>query len=202
MPNTSNNFLAMVSLEDGSRFDIVNNVTSGSYLCSNLKSGTRYKVQINYVENGIWQNDNKFAYFTTIADDKPFITSFIPAIKGSITPGTITLSLERGLCYSVGKLKFIHIHVVVDSISGSPTGDLIITGPPNVFPEYETPLALGITSYLGVDLNERYVFPLINTNGTITLISAGGLSSESAISVSVLTNNATLQVVGLFISNE
>ena len=51
------------------------------------------------------------------------VTTFAPTVKGSITPGTIALSLVRGLYIPIGRLIFIHIHVVISSISGSPSGD-------------------------------------------------------------------------------
>ncbi|MDR2649944.1 MAG: lectin like domain-containing protein [Clostridiales bacterium] len=127
------------------------------------------------------------------------VTTFTPVVKGSITAGTISLGLIRGQCVSMGHLKFILIHVVINSISGSPSGNLQITGSPYL-PIYEMPLDLGITSYTGVNLNDRYLTPQILPNGVIEILSCGD-GSEQALPVSILASYATLQVAGCFISN-
>jgi len=124
--------------------------------------------------------------------------TWTPIVRGGTTAGTITLGLVRGLCFSIGRYKFIHVHVVINSISGSPTGNLQIRGCPYL-PVYETPLTIGVTSYTGVDLNQRYIFPIIQGNGYIEILSCGS-GPEVAIPVSILVPYATIQFAGSFIA--
>ncbi|MDR2649945.1 MAG: hypothetical protein LBB94_09575 [Clostridiales bacterium] len=129
----------------------------------------------------------------------PFVeTTWTPVVRGSTTAGTIALGLVRGLCISIGQYTFIHVHVTINSISGSPTGSLQIRGCP-LSPVYETPLTLGITSYTGVDLNQRYLMPIIHANGYIEILSCGS-GPEEAVPVSVLAPYATIQLAGSFIA--
>jgi len=127
-------------------------------------------------------------------------TTWLPHVQGSIVHGTIGLGLDRGLCYTIGRFVFIHVHVTITSISGSPSGNLQVTGVP-FSPEYETPLTLGITSYMGVDLNEKYFFPIIWGNGIIEFLSCG-IGPEQAIDISELYTSATLQFAGSYIVAE
>jgi len=126
------------------------------------------------------------------------VTTFTPIVKGGTTAGTISLGLARGLCVILGKLKFIHVHVVINAISGSPTGNLQITGSPFT-PIYETPLDLGVTSYTGVDLNQRYLTAQILPSGVIEILSCG-YGPEQALPVSILAQYATIQLAGCFIA--
>jgi hypothetical protein len=123
-----------------------------------------------------------------------------PGIKGSILPGTFVYAIRRGLYMDIGRFIFLHIHLVVSSFTGNPYGKLQITGSP-FSPVYETPLTLGITSYMGVDLNQRYIMPIINTNSLIEFLSCGS-GPEAAINVNTVANNATIQICGSFIASD
>jgi len=157
-----------------------------------------------YSLGSTWQDNYLNSRFTNCGSwcirpifPNAYVTPWTPHVQGSVTHGIFTLGIARGLCVSMGRLKFIHVHVTVEAISGSPTGDLQITGCP-YNPQYETPLNLGITSYMGVDFNQRYVFPLLESNGIIEFLSCGS-GPEVAININTVYVDATLQLAGLFL---
>ncbi|MDR1560176.1 MAG: hypothetical protein LBS84_10875 [Clostridiales bacterium] len=125
--------------------------------------------------------------------------SWTPVIKGSVNAGTFTYYIVRGQYVSIGRLKYYFIHLVVNSISGNPSGNLQITGSP-FLPLYDTPLTLGITSYFTADMSQRYIVPIIFSNGVIELLSCG-TNTESAVTINKITNSSTIQISGSFISN-
>jgi hypothetical protein len=59
----------------------------------------------------------------------------------------------------------------------------------------------GITSFFTVDMSQRYIVPVIFTNGVIELLSCG-TSTELAVGVDKISNYSTLQISGSFIANE
>jgi len=130
----------------------------------------------------------------------PFMeTSWTPRVRGSNVAGTINLGLARGQCYSVGRHRFILIHLTVASITGNPTGNLQVTGIPFT-PVYGTPLTLGITSFMSLNLSNRYVTPVIHPNGVIDFMSNGS-GAEVGVNINSLHQFATIQLAGSFISS-
>jgi hypothetical protein len=126
--------------------------------------------------------------------------TWTPVIRGSVNAGTFALTINRALAISIGHLKYVFFHVVVNSISGNPSGNLQVVGY-QYLPVYnETPLTLGITSYTNLNLSDRYVVPVIQNNGIFEFKSCGS-GSESSVNVNQINQFSTLQVAGAFISN-
>jgi hypothetical protein len=125
---------------------------------------------------------------------------FTPGIRGSDNAGTFSLGIARGLIYQLGNYKYVYIHIVINSISDNPSGNLQITGCPYLPVYNETPLILGITSYTDLNLSNQYVVPVIQNNGIIEFESCGS-GSESFVNVNQIDQFSTLQVAGGYLSS-
>jgi hypothetical protein len=56
--------------------------------------------------------------------------TWTPGLAGSSTPGTFSLSIATGSYTKIGNMVTLYAAITVSSVSGSPTGDLQITGLP------------------------------------------------------------------------